>query len=43
VFVGGLPMQGRVEVCGVNTSKLKILKNDETMKQAKTTISKIIF
>lgn len=24
-------MQGKVEICGVNTSKLKVLKNDETM------------
>ena len=23
-------MQGRVEICGVNTSKLKVLKNEET-------------
>ena len=23
-------MQGKVEICGVNTSKLKVLKNDET-------------
>ena len=25
-------MQGKVEICGVNTSKLAVLKNDETMK-----------
>ena len=25
-------MQGKVEICGVNTSKLTVLKNDETMK-----------
>lgn len=24
-------MQGKVEICGVNTSKLKVLRNDETM------------
>ena len=24
-------MQGKVEIAGVNTSKLKILKNEETM------------
>ena len=24
-------MQGKVEICGVNTAKLKVLKNDETM------------
>lgn len=24
-------MQGKVEICGVNTSKLKVLKNEETM------------
>ena len=24
-------MQGKVEICGINTSKLKVLKNDETM------------
>ena len=23
-------MQGKVEICGVNTAKLKVLKNDET-------------
>ena len=23
-------MQNKVEICGVNTSKLKVLKNDET-------------
>ena len=23
-------MQGKVEICGVNTSKLKVLKSDET-------------
>ena len=25
-------MQGKVEICGVNTSKLKVLPNEETMK-----------
>lgn len=29
--LGGVLMQGKVEICGVNTSKLKVLKNDETM------------
>ena len=24
-------MIGKVEICGVNTSKLKVLKNEETM------------
>lgn len=24
-------MQGKVEICGVNTSRLKVLKNEETM------------
>ena len=24
-------MQGKVEICGVNTAKLKVLKNEETM------------
>lgn len=24
-------MQGKVEICGVNTSKLKVLKSEETM------------
>ena len=27
----GFVMQGKVEICGVNTSKLKVLKNEETM------------
>ena len=30
-------MQGKVEICGVNTSKLKVLKNDETMALLKRT------
>ena len=31
LFGGGLfSMQGKVEICGVNTSKLKVLKSDET-------------
>lgn len=25
-----MPIQGKVEICGVNTSKLKVLKNEET-------------
>lgn len=28
---GGIAVQGKVEICGVNTSKLKVLKNEETM------------
>ncbi len=28
-------MQGKVEICGVNTSRLKVLKNDETMELLK--------
>ncbi len=28
---GGLFLQGKVEICGVNTSKLKVLKSEETM------------
>lgn len=30
-------MQGKVEICGVNTSKLKVLKNDETVELLKRT------
>ena len=30
-------MQGKVEICGVNTSKLKVLKNEETMELLKKT------
>ena len=30
-------MQGKVEICGVNTSKLKVLKNDETMELLRRT------
>lgn len=30
-------MQGKVEICGVNTSKLKVLKNEETMALLKRT------
>ncbi len=30
-------MQGKVEICGVNTSKLKVLKNDETTALLKRT------
>lgn len=30
-------MQGKVEICGVNTAKLKVLKNDETMALLKRT------
>jgi RNA polymerase sporulation-specific sigma factor len=26
-----MSIQGKVEICGVNTSKLKVLKNEETM------------
>lgn len=30
-------MQGKVEICGVNTSKLKVLKNEETMQLLRRT------
>lgn len=30
-------MQGKVEICGVNTSKLKVLKSDETMELLRRT------
>ena len=30
-------VQGKVEICGVNTSKLKVLKNDETMELLRRT------
>ena len=30
-------MHGKVEICGVNTSKLKVLKNDETMELLRRT------
>ena len=30
-------MQGKVEICGVNTSKLKVLKNEETVELLKRT------
>ena len=30
-------MQGRVEICGVNTSKLKVLKNEETVELLRRT------
>ena len=29
--------RGKVEICGVNTSKLKVLKNEETMALIKRT------
>lgn len=32
-----MSMQGKVEICGVNTSKLKVLKNDETIELLKRT------
>lgn len=32
-------MQGKVEICGVNTSKLKVLKNEETMELLRRTKS----
>lgn len=32
-----LHMQGKVEICGVNTAKLKVLKNDETIALLKRT------
>ena len=31
------PCRGRVEICGVNTSKLKVLKNEETMELLRRT------
>ena len=30
-------MQGKVEICGVNTSRLKVLKNEETVALLKRT------
>jgi RNA polymerase sporulation-specific sigma factor len=30
-------MQGKVEICGVNTSKLKVLKNEETVELLRRT------
>lgn len=30
-------MQGKVEICGVNTSKLKVLQNEETMELLRRT------
>ena len=30
-------MQGKVEICGVNTSKLKVLRNEETMELLRRT------
>ena len=30
-------MQGKVEICGVNTAKLKVLKNEETAELLKRT------
>ena len=30
-------MQGKVEICGVNTAKLKVLKNEETMELLRRT------
>ena len=30
-------MQGKVEICGVNTAKLKVLKNDEMMELLRRT------
>ena len=30
-------MQGKVEIAGVNTAKLKVLKNDETMELLRQT------
>lgn len=32
-----LPMQGKVEICGVNTSKLKVFKNEETVELLRRT------
>ena len=30
-------LQGKVEICGVNTAKLKVLKNEETMELLRRT------
>ena len=30
-------MQTKVEICGINTSKLKVLKNEETMELIRRT------
>ena len=30
-------MQGKVEICGVNTAKLKVLKNEETIELLRRT------
>ena len=30
-------VQGKVEICGVNTSKLKVLRNEETMELLRRT------
>ena len=35
--MGGIPVQGKVEICGVNTSKLKVLKSEETMELIRRT------
>lgn len=32
-----MQVQGKVEICGVNTSKLKVLKNEETMELLRRT------
>ena len=36
-MAGGRAVQGKVEICGVNTSKLKVLKNEETMELLRRT------
>ena len=33
---GAVFIQGKVEIAGVNTAKLKVLKNQETMELLKT-------
>ena len=34
---GGTAMQGKVGIAGVNTAKLKVLKNEETMELLRRT------
>lgn len=36
-MIGVTSVQGKVEICGVNTSKLKVLKNEETMELLRRT------
>lgn len=37
ILIGVTSVQGKVEICGVNTSKLKVLKNEETMELLRRT------